>query len=259
VIGFGLDLAGYTTTKTSLAAIECTGKQANVFLLRHSAFARKRETSSPLKEVVFEEERDLELCISLGPLAVDIPIDLQGLPFPSDPVEIWQLTKRPIDNELGAMPPFADRIGAPVVRFAAIRNRKSFSGVLGKNLFETYPADIWKKIFNTYPTATRKKLELLAGAYKARGKERAKIRVSACVDLCRLLHIEPALENDDDIDALICAVTAVAPKDHLCAASEFDVNRVPLGFRILKKNPFESIRVQEVDFCEWVHNQKNQT
>jgi hypothetical protein len=246
VTGFGLDLAGYTTNKTSLAAIECNGRQANVFLLRHSAFARKRDTSSLLEEAVLEEERDLELCISLGPLAVDIPIDLQGLPFPSDPVEIWELTKRPIDRKLGAMPPFADRLGAPVVRFAAIRSHKGFSGVLGKNLFETYPTDIWKK------------LGVIAGHYKAHDKERAKIRASACVDLCGYLHIEPALENDDDIDALICAVTAVAPEDHLCAASEFDVNRLPLGFRILKRNPFESIKVQEADFCEWVNNQKKQ-
>jgi Protein of unknown function (DUF429) len=244
MIGFGLDLAGYTSTKTSLAVIESAGKEANVFLLRNSAFARKRDTSSPLREAVFEEERDLDLCIGLGPLAVDVPIDLQGLPFPSGPVEIWELTKRPIDKKLGALAPFADRIGAPVVRFAAIRNRKSF-GVLGKNLFETYPTEIWKR------------LGLRAGAYKVRDKKKSKIRSSACVRLCGYLHVEPALKNDDDIDALICAVTAVAPEDHLCATGEFEVNRVPSGFRILKMNPFERIRVEEAEFCEWVNNQKN--
>jgi Protein of unknown function (DUF429) len=247
MIGFGLDLAGYTSTKTSLAVIESAGKEANVFLLRNSAFARKRDTSSPRREAVFEEERDLDLCIGLGPLAVDVPIDLQGLPFPSDPVEIWELTKRPIDKKLRALAPFANRIGAPVVRFAAIRNQKSFSGELGKNLFETYPTEIWKR------------LGLRAGAYKVRDKKKAKTRSSACVGLCRYLHVEPALRNDDDIDALICAVTAVAPEHHLCAAGELEVNRVPLGSRILKMNPFERIRVEEAEFCEWVNNQKKKT
>jgi hypothetical protein len=37
------------------------------------------------------------------------------------------------------------------------------------------------------------------------------------------------------------------------------VNRVPLGSRILKMNPFERIRVEEAEFCEWVNNQKNKT
>jgi Protein of unknown function (DUF429) len=246
VIGFGLDLAGYTTNKTSLAAVESDEKRAKVVLLRHSAFARKRATSSHLKEAVEEEGCDLERCIKLGPLAVDIPIDLQGLPHPTAPTEIWELTKRPIDKKLGAMAPFADRIGAPVVRFAAIRDRANFGGILGGNLFETYPK------------ATLQKLGIIAGVYKSHQKQRAEACAEACTLLSKRLRIEPVLQNDDDIDAVICAVTAVAPEDHLCAPEEYGIDRIPLGFRLLKKNPFEEIRVDEADFSKWMDSYETQ-
>jgi hypothetical protein len=246
VIGFGLDLAGYTTGKTSLAVIESLEKCAKVVLLRHSAFARKRDTSSSVEAAVLEEGRDLERCIKLGPVAVDIPIDLQGLPHPATPVEIWELTKRPVDKKLRAMAPFADRIGAPVARFAAIRGSANFGGILGTNLFETYPTAIWHK------------LGIIAGAYKSRQKEQAKARAQACAALCKNLRIEPILQSDDDIDAIICAVTAVAPEDHLCAPEEYGIDRLPLGFRLLKKNPFEKIRAEQADFCEWMDSRENQ-
>ena len=244
MIGFGIDLAGYTTNKTSLAAISSSGKHAEVVLLRNSAFGYKRATSSPLARAVMEEGRDLQRCLSLGPVAIDIPIDLQGLPNPAAPVEIWELTKRPIDKRLGAMSPFADRIGAPVVRFAALKNHLDFAGVLGSNLFETYP------------TATWEKLGIVAGAYKARRKEQDKKRAEACVSLCTCLRIESTLQNDDDIDAIICAITAVAPRDHLCAAEEYGIDRVPQGFRLLKTNPFERISVAEADFGKWMDSRE---
>jgi hypothetical protein len=246
VIGFGLDLAGYTTKKTSLAAIEFQEKCAKVVLLRHSAFARKRATTSAFESVVREEAGDLERCIRLGPVAVHIPIDLQGLPYVTKPKEIWELTKRPIDKKLHAMAPLADRIGAPVVRFAAIVNHVKFGGALGENLFETYPTAIWEK------------LGIVTGAYKSRQKEKAKARVEACGTLCEKLQIEPYLKNDDDIDAIICAVTAVAPEDHLCTVEDCGVDHLPRGFRLLKKNPFEKIRVNEANFSEWIDSHEKQ-
>jgi hypothetical protein len=144
MIGFGIDLAGYTTGKTSLAVIKIDGRRATATLLRGSALSAKRESQSPLKEILKQEVAALRRCLMIGPVAVDIPIDLQGLPFPHAPKELWELTKRPIDKKFRAMAPFADRIGAPVVRFAAMRGHPDFSGVLGQNLFETYPAAIWR-------------------------------------------------------------------------------------------------------------------
>ena len=44
MIGFGIDLAGYTTGKTSLAVIEIKGRRAKATLLRGSALSVKRES-----------------------------------------------------------------------------------------------------------------------------------------------------------------------------------------------------------------------
>ena len=176
MIGFGLDLAGYTTKKTSLAAIEVIKRSAHVTLLRHSAFAQVRATTLSVESVVREESSDVERCLNLGPLAVDIPIDLQGLPYPPTAKQIWELTKRPIDRKLRAMPPFADRIGAPVVRFAAVMRSAKLEERLGKSLFETYPTAIWQQ------------LGIVAGEYKSRQREKAKTREEAarcCAKLSR--------------------------------------------------------------------------
>jgi len=247
VTGFGLDLAGYTTNKTSLAAIECQDRIANVTLLRRSSFSRERATTSFVESVLKEEAFDLQRCINLGPIAVDVPIDLQGLPYPDAPKQIWELTRRPIDSELRAMPPFAERIGAPVVRFAAIVRCATAGNSLGKSIFETYPTAIWQK------------LGIIPGAYKTRRKEKAKERGEACVALCKSLKIEPVLENDDDIDATICAVTAVAPEDFLCKPEDYSLERglLPCGFRLLKKNPFDRICVREEDFSQWMDSHEN--
>lgn len=243
MIGFGLDLAGYTTNKTSLAAIESREKHADVFLLRNSSFSQQRATTSLVESIARQEATDLQRCINLGHIAVDIPIDLQGLPRPPAPKEIWELTLRPIDNELRAMAPFADRIGAPVARFMAIMRYANLSNdALGRSLFETYPAATWQK------------LGINPGSYKSRRKEKAKERKEACVALCKSLGIQPVLESDDDIDAIICAITAVAPEDHLCNKADYGIRTewLPRGFRLLKKNPFERLCVRECDFPKWM-------
>jgi hypothetical protein len=243
MIGFGIDLAGYTTGKTSLAVIKIDGRRATAILLRESALSTKRESHSPLKEILRQEVAVLRRCLMVGPVAVDIPIDLQGLPFPHAPNELWELTRRPIDKKLRAMAPFADRIGAPVSRFAAMRRHSDFSGVLGQNLFETYPAAIWEK------------LGIDASGYKSQQRERAE---AACAALCKRLKIVPALMNDDDIDAIICAVVAVAPEVHLCSVEDYGIGSIPCGFRLIKQYPFEDIRVDEANFSEWMDSREKQ-
>ena len=210
--------------KNSFAVIKIDGGRATATLLRGSALSAKHESHSLLKDILKQEVAVLRRCLKVGPVAVDIPIDLQGLPFPNAPNELWELTKRPIDKKLRAMAPFADRIGAPVVRFAAMRRHPEFSGLLGQDLFETYPAAIWQK------------LGIVAGDYKSQQREKAE---AACAALCKRLKIEPSLINDDDIDAIICAVTAVAPEDHLCNVEDYGINSIPCGFRLIRQYPFE--------------------
>jgi hypothetical protein len=238
MLGFGIDLAGYTTGKTSLAVVEIEDHFVNAILLRGSAFSKKRESSNPLEEVVAEEVAVLRRCLAIGPVAVDIPIDLQGLPNPESPQTIWALTRRPIDKALNAMPPFADRIGAPVARFAAIMRAGSFHGLLGKSLFEAYPA------------ATLRGLDI-ESRYK--GKKGA----DALISLCKTLKIEPHLKNDDDIDAIICALTAAAPAALLRDFSALKIQGpMPTGFRVPKSLTFEKIEVMESDFTAWMRSQE---
>jgi hypothetical protein len=244
VIGFGLDFAGYTANKTSIAAIEPKGDTAEVTLLRRSRFHGRRPTSSPIP--ADEEAEELLKCIKVGPIAVDIPIDLQGLPYPKAPREIWELTLRPIDRELGAMPPLADRIGAPVARFAAIMKNKKVAASLGQLLFETYPAATWPKI------------GIIPGAYKSTANEKEELRYDACMSICEKLCMDPRIDNDDDIDAVVCAITAVAPRSYLCAEEDYKVRNLPRGFRLLKVNPFKRIRLGEENFSEWFEKRKVQ-
>jgi hypothetical protein len=175
----------------------------------------------------------------MGPVAVDIPIDLQGLPCPPDPEYIWQLTRRPIDYVVNAMPAFADRIGAPVARFAAIMREGNFDAHLGDDLFEAYPA------------GTLKVLKIKAGRYK--GPKGAQ----ALTSLCTTLKIEPHVKTDDDIDAIICAITAATPSNGLFDVKSLNIKgSMPRGFRIPENLTFDKIQVTHQPFEAWMQGRK---
>jgi hypothetical protein len=245
MIGFGIDLAGYTTGRSAVAAIEAKGDRvAEAVLLRNSHLTLKHSSNALAQNVIHGDTECLRRCLALGPVAVDIPIDLQDLPSRSKTVKLWALTLRPIDKKLGAMPPFADRIGAPVARFAAMMRLGNFDPALGISLFETYPAATWKK------------LRIDAGKYKTKDGHTARIA------LCNSLKVAPHIGNHDDIDAIICAVTAVAPTEIMCTKADLglDLEELPRGYRILKALPFDRVRVTNAnaDFDEWMTSRELQ-
>jgi hypothetical protein len=164
MIGFGLDLAGYTQKKTSLAAIIPQGMAAHVTLLRGSA-----------------------LC------------DMPSL------ILLWAI---------GCSKPIRRRSG---------RSSTSFPGL-----------------------------------YKAKGKERIKEQRAACSALCERLSIVPPLYNDDDIDALICAVISVAPATDLWGPDDYKIKSadLPRGYRLLKRNPFKEICQTAAAFPEWISSRE---
>lgn len=239
MIGFGIDLAGYTTGKTSVAFVEIEGESIKAILLRNSALSRKRASGASLPEILKEEATVLRRCLALGPVAVDIPIDLQGLPGPLNARYVWQLTRRPIDRAVNAMPALADRIGAPVARFAAIMREGNFAALLGEKLFEAYPAGALKV------------LKIQAGRYK--GVKGAQ----ALTSLCRTLKIEPSVESDDDIDAIICAITAAVPVDAVYDGAALKVEGpMPKGFRIPKSLSFSDIVVTASEYGTWMQGRE---
>jgi Protein of unknown function (DUF429) len=240
-MGFGLDLSGYSTKKTSLAVVVADGNVAEAILLRNSAFSLKRNTSMPVRTAVEAETIALQQCLALGPVAVDIPIDLQNLLVPDHAVAIWELTRRPIDKQLNAMPPLADRIGAPVARFSTIMRESDFGDRLGRDLFETYPAESLRRMG-------------LKGNYKTKGPERSLERSAVCERLSKHLSLDGVCSTDDDFDAIICALAAVAPDADLVSADELGIeqSKLPRGFRILKQNPFSRIELKEISFSTWM-------
>ncbi len=112
----------------------------------------------------------------------------------------------------------------------------------------------WQKYFRNLSNRDLAEIGVVAGVYKSRRKEKAKEREAACIALCKNLKIEPYLKNDDDIDAIICAVTAVASEEYLCKSRDYKIEseRLPCGYRLLKRNPFERIYVDEEDFSKWM-------
>jgi hypothetical protein len=238
--GFGIDLAGYMTGKTSLAFAETEGRAAHVTILKNSCLSIKHKSNANFDAVVANDVAVLRRCFAIAPIAVDVPIDLQGLPNAKRPKELWELTRRPIDRALNGLPPFATFIGAPVARFAAIIYAGKFEDLIGESLFEAYPSQTWK----------RSRID--AGKYKGSAGKDARIL------LCKTLKLEPCVDNDDDIDAIICALTAAATDDKLCDAGEFRGLKgpIPRGFRILKTFGFDAITVTTEEFEPWMKARK---
>ncbi len=175
----GVDFGGYTTGTSATAVAETDGTTIAVTVLSDCGFSATRETSDSLAEAVASDVAFFRKLLALGPVAVDIPIDLQGLPF-VDGKAIWQMTLRPIDRALRAMPPFAERIGSPTIRFNHMLKAGKFSSRVGRRIFETYPAGSVHRLqvskLDIVPEAEIKRLRL----------------------------------TRDQIDAAICAITALA-------------------------------------------------
>jgi hypothetical protein len=249
MIGFGLDLSGYSTGRTVLAAVQMSGDAGAAAILRGSAFSQYRRGVDDARAALAEERDTLSKCMNVGPIAVDVPIDLQGLPAPDDICFIWELTKRPVDYAFGAMAPLADRLGACVARFKAVLSEGDLVSVLGRRLFETYPA------------GTLKLLGLPHQSYKGvSGRE-----------LCSVIGIRLGIDNcdllDDELDAVICAVTAAAPAvgrvtgmrlvrtmHNLAPPTEMTPRgqKAPSGFVVLEQWPCRRLTISKTDFSAWM-------
>jgi hypothetical protein len=214
---FGLDLAGYSSGKTGLArAVRRTDGTIRVTVYRDHAFSRKLAGNDPsFIEVVHQERELLRRCLASGALYVDVPIDLQGLPSVADPDYAWQLTKRPVDYAIGGLPALASLIGAPTARFLnVLQGIDAPENLLGSVLFETYPAASLDQMglpSKGYKGQTIK----VSGAevtmlHCPRTKEPILDRIARGLELRSETEI---VLSDDDVDAIICALTGVLDKD----------------------------------------------
>lgn len=249
MIGFGLDLSGYSTGGTALAAVRISGETAAAVILRGSAFSRYRHGADDARGALAEEREALSKCLTQGPLAVDVPIDLQGLPAPHGLRFIWELTKRPVDYAFAAMAPLADRLGACVARFGALLAAGDLQSELGRRLFETYPAATLALL-----GAPNKRYKGIVG----RGR---------CNEIAKRLGFDDCDLPDHELDAIICAVTAAVPHRYRLQGKRL-VQRMhelapltemtplgqcgPAGFILLEQWPCRRLAVSKDDFQSWM-------
>ena len=253
---FGLDIAGYSTGRSALACAQRKdGGPIAVTVFRGHPFANRVKGNSLLAEVVNKEADWLAACVRIGPVFIDIPLDLQGLPGRQGPRFVWELTQRPIDRALRALPAFADRIGAPVVRIRAIlaELEKTHGKLVGVQLFEVYPAASLERMGLRRGGYKRQKVRFEGGQWcDADGHSEGLAGVANSLEL---VAEEDELLTDDELDATICALTGVVDDDDLLQGRDLaavvsnlvgppgstdgweDLDLVPQGYVLLQSLP----------------------
>jgi hypothetical protein len=243
---FGIDLAGYTTGRTVVAAMMRDEDSTRVWLLRNSPLSEAYRSDAPLPGIVSAECEALRAMSRLGPVAIDVPIDLQKVGGAESAVIIWQLYKRPVDQAFKAMPALADRIGAPYARMQAILAYCGHALRLGQELFETYPK------------ASLQMLSLPWRGYKGVEARHHQARMLLCD---RLKWGQCA--TDDEFDALLCAAAAGASAEERISGSSLRSLiasllpgcpdcEPPLGYILLRRPPPPIETVEEADFGDWI-------
>jgi hypothetical protein len=255
MIGFGLDLAGFSKPRgTVLAAIQMEKSKATVTLISAPPFSRRRGDGN-FADRLKNETDTLKDLVEIGPIAVDVPIDLQGLPL-QNVAEPWELTKRPVDEAFNGLAPFASWLGACVARFAAIAPSDLRQKELGVRIFETDPAASLRQLFGEN--------DLDVKQYKR--PDAAEARRSLCQRLgieCDGSTLNHDALNHDELDAVICALGAVATPDQLLAEGNYGLpegKTLPIGYQTLNNTcEYKQIKVSRKRFGAWeVGNSRDQ-
>ena len=248
MIGFGLDPAGYCESRSVLAVAERRGSNACVTILRNCPFSRAPNETRQIEVILANERKALKGIVALGSIAIDIPIDLQGLPTVCARTHLWQQTKRKVDKKVGGLEPLASFIGHVTARFQSIFCDSELGQSLGLRIFETYPKPTLLKVLGAQWAAVRN--------YKR--------DVSQREALCRALTISPQTEivTHDDLDAVICALTAAAPAEELWNRDDYEskgvtVEELPRGYRLLSRASFEKIAASTEDFDDWMREKSS--
>jgi len=256
---FGLDIAGYATGKSALARADRRSADdvlATIYL--GHVFSNKVSGDTALDEPHQQELELLTACVDVGPIFIDAPLDLQGLPFPEQPSLVWELVKRPVDYAFSALPAFADRIGAPVSRLQHLLAAECnhLGGLVGKRLFETYPAASLQLLNLPHERYKRTRARFEDGQWHGENLARIAHGLGLTAD-------EGTSLNDDELDAVLCALTGIAdrgevlqgeelaaevlgriqPKLPGCDCSRF--NLVPVGYVLLGARPSMTIRIEK--------------
>lgn len=247
---FGLDLAGYSTGKSSLAGVSANGASVEATIFRGHAFADKHDGDRALTGFVPREQELVEAC-TRKKLFVDVPIDLQDLPRPRNPAKAWELTKRPVDRLYSALSPLANRLGAPCARFLNILGTMD-QDLLGRSLFETYPAASLRSILGKKPKYKNSTIRSNGSGWEPDAGPGADGLVKIATRL-RMTGPENMALTDDDVDAIVCALVGVASADERIERDAIQESLKTLGMGYLPPSGYtllgawnRIIRVEEL-------------
>lgn len=263
---FGLDLSGYASGTTGFArADRDPGVENHVTIYRENPFDAKLKGRETLHQVEEEHRELLTACLDAGSLFVDVPIDLQGLPHVNEPEFVWELTRRPVDFAFHALPPLADRIGAPVARFRHLLEGDGgrLRAALGRTLFETYPAEALRRM--RMPETGYKQKSARYDGLEWRQLRPGHQPLATLLNRLDWTAGPGDVLSHDELDAAVCALTGVVdPIARLeGAALEREIGdgiRVqlerdaaepvrttpPRGYVLMQLPPLEPVRVQIV-------------
>jgi len=216
-----------------------------VAILTGNVFQQEINGGNPLLGHANEEAEYLRGLIEEGPLYIDVPIDLQDLPIPERPQYVWQLTKRPVDQAFGGLPPLADRLGACVARMQnlwRLLQANGYGDPLGHRIFETYPAGSLKCANETHEKYKGRAQCNEQDQWQA-GRE-GNDRDDTMAQLLNRLQWTGEADGfsltHDEFDAALCALTGVCERLEGPALTQMINERlgndypVPAGYVLLK-------------------------
>ena len=262
-IAYGLDLAGYSTGKSGFAkaSVDASGA-TEVTVYSNHAFSRSVGGHKEVSIASRDEITLLKFCLASGRLLIDMPLDLQALTEPWKAQYVWQLTKRPVDYAFSALPPMADKIGSPVAR---VRNWLHLLGTddasllgYGQNLFETYPAGSLELLKLPHTKYKGQRVTFLDGKWVGD-------TLAVVANGLGLVAENDVSLNDDEVDAVICALTGILPgvlegselqqviatrlSKRLPNSTNIENLLPPNGYRLLSSCGAESIRIRVLKDC----------
>lgn len=209
----GINLSAFGVARRPLIAVatQATNNEVRVELKPSQGFGGKFKLSDRVEETLIAWREELLGCPR--PIAVDIAIDMEWLVAAGSriaPAErrMWELTMRPIDFAFYGDAPLTDRVGDFGVRFRSMLAGSAFA--VGEEIFECHP---------------RASVELFdfRGQYRDgnahhgdrgwRPDDRNKRGDKLIARVLENLGANPTQGaeeiNSDDLDAVLCALTAL--------------------------------------------------
>lgn len=256
-VAWGLDLAGFSSSKQGLARAERKDdKTIHITIYKKHIFSKKiKKVDTEAKVCNLNLTKRINCLKNITPLFVDVPIDNTYLEsvYKNNPRYIWQLNLRPADRAYKGQKPFGSLMGGYVQQFKYMHNESKLT--LDNNLYETYPA------------ASLIELGIVAKYKKTISVYRKNEWTTSIGGICNKLNITPINNtklkiNDDEIDAVLCALCGVVSDDHTLKGSQLDEHittrinngityKAPKGYVLLQLPEGETwpytIEIEKVD------------